>query len=316
MRFEVTILGSSSALPTHGRFPTSQVLNVDEHLYLIDCGEGTQWRMLEYQIKKNKINEIFITHLHGDHVFGLIGLLTSFSLSGRIDPISIFSPKGLEDNIRVQLKYSGGNLRFPMIFQELDTTKKQLIFEDKHVEVFSFPLKHRIPTCGFLFKEKPKPLNIIPSQIERYNIPVPQIKTIKQGADLELPDGTVILNEALTFPKTEERSFAFCSDTSYDESIVPTIEGVSLLYHEATFLHENADLAKETMHSTAKQAATIAKKAGAIQLVLGHYSSRYKDLQPLLDEAREIFPNTLLGKEGMTIIVEQKTEKTRPATKK
>ena len=311
MRFDVTILGSNSAIPAHGRFPTSQALNVSDHLYLIDCGEGTQWRLQEYSIKKSKIKEIFISHLHGDHIFGLIGLLTSYSLSGRTEPIKIFSPIGLEEIIQVQLKHIGGSLNFPLTFYVIDTLQSQQIFEDKLIEVFTIPLNHRIPTCGFLFKEKSRLLNIIPSVIETYKIPIEKIKEIKKGANFKLPDGQTISNQVLTFPQSEGRSFAFCSDTLYSESIIPIIEGVDLLYHESTFLHEALDLAEETMHSTVKQAATIAKKANVGQLIIGHYSSRYKDLKPLLDEAQSIFFNTVLGLEGKTVSVEFKRQKTR-----
>lgn len=308
MRFEVTILGSNSAIPAHGRFPTSQVLSVSEHSYLIDCGEGTQWRLQEYNIKKSKIDVIFISHLHGDHIFGLIGLLTSLSLSGRTKPVKVFSPHGLEEIIRIQLKIIGGDFNFPLHFQALDTTRSQVVFEDNLIEAATIPLEHRIPTCGFLFKEKPRPLNIIPSKIKEYNISVEQIKEIKMGADFKLPDGRLIPNETLTFPRAEVRSYAFCSDTVYNESIIPLIKGVDLLYHETTFLHKMAHLAKETMHSTVEQAATIAKKANVGQLIIGHYSSRYKDLEPLLDEAQKVFPNSVLAIEGKTIAVDPKRQ--------
>jgi ribonuclease Z len=303
MRFEVTILGSNSAIPANGRFPTSQVLNVSEQLYLIDCGEGTQWRMQECNIKKNKINEIFISHLHGDHIFGLIGLLTSYSLARRTEPIKIYSPKGMEEIIEVQLRHISGALSFSLTFHELDTTRHQLIFEDNLIEVFTIPLKHRIPTCGFLFREKPHPLNINPAKIVAFKIPVEKIRAIKNGADLKLSNGEIIPNAELTYPPQEGRSFAFCSDTVYDESIVPFIKGIDLLYHEATFLHDLEHLAEETMHSTVKQAATIAQKAKVGQLIIGHYSSRYKDLAPLLDEAQKVFSNTVLGIEGETVSV-------------
>lgn len=310
MRFEVTILGSNSAIPAYGRFPTAQVLNVSEQLYLIDSGEGVQWRFQEYEIKRNKINQIFISHLHGDHIFGLIGLLNSFSLSKRKEPITVFSPKGLEEIIQIQLKYADTGLSFPLSFYDLETTKNQLIFEDNLVEVSTIPLQHRIPTCGFLFREKPRPLNINPAKIEEFEIPVEKIKEIKNGTDFKLLNGRVIPNEELTFPPVNPRSFAFCSDTVYSESIISIIQNVDLLYHEATFLHEMKDLAAETMHSTAKEAATIAKKSNVGQLIIGHYSSRYKDLMPLLEEAQEVFPNTVLGIDGKTISVPFKKTKT------
>jgi ribonuclease Z len=309
MRFDVTILGSNSAIPAYGRFPTAQVLNVSEQLYLIDSGEGVQWRLQECNIKRGKINQIFISHLHGDHIFGLIGLLNSFSLSKREEPIIIFSPKGLEEIIQVQLKNARASLSFPLSFHDLETSKNQLIFEDNLVEVSTIPLQHRIPTCGFLFKEKPRPLNINPAKIEEFEIPFEKIREIKGGKDYRLLNGKVIPNEELTFPPVNPRSYAFCSDTVYSESIIPIIQNVDLLYHEATFLHEMKDLAAETMHSTAKEAALIAKKAKADQLIIGHYSSRYKDLTPLLDEAQEVFPNTILGTDGKTISVPFKKQK-------
>ena len=312
MQFDLTILGSNSAIPAHGRFPTAQVLNVSHQLYLIDCGEGVQWRLQECEVKKSKINQIFISHLHGDHIFGLIGLLNSFSLSNRVKPITVYSPKGLEEIIRIQLKYTQTKLSFPLTFVDLNTESNEIIFEDKLVEVSTIPMKHRIPTCGFLFKEKPHPLNIIASKIEEFKIPVEKIREIKNGADLQLLNGKLIPNQELTLPPKKPRSYAFCSDTVYSESIVPIIKNVDLLYHEATFLHEMKDLAKETMHSTAKQAAIIAQKANVGQLIIGHYSSRYIDLQPLLDEALAIFSNTSLGIEGATFSVAFEKDKTIP----
>ncbi len=309
MRFEVTILGSNSAIPAHGRFPTSQILNASERLYLIDCGEGVQWRLQDCDIKKSKINQIFISHLHGDHIYGLIGLLNSMSLSKRTSPITIFSPKGLEEIIQVQLKYAGTVFSFPLTFYELETNKNQLIFEDEVLNAYTIPLRHRIPTCGFLFIEKPRPLNIDPDKIEKFNIPVEKIIEIKNGADFITQNGKLIANAALTFPPVSPRSYAFCSDTAYDTSIISIVEGVNLLYHESTFLHELQDLAKETMHSTTIEAATIAKKAKVGQLILGHYSSRYQDLSPLLEEAQKVFSNTVLGVEGKTISVEEKRRK-------
>ncbi len=310
MRFNVTILGSNSAIPAHGRFPTAQVVNLSEQHYLIDCGEGTQWRLEAFRLKKSKINQIFISHLHGDHIFGLIGLLNSFSLSKRKEPIIVFSPKGLEEIIQVQLKHAGAKLSFPLSFYDLETTKNLLIFEDNLVEVFTIPLEHRIPTCGFLFKEKSRLFNIIPSKIESYKIPVEKIKEIKNGADLNLLNGEIIKNEELTYPPKIPRSYAFCSDTVYSESIIPFIKNVDLLYHEATFLHDLLHLAEETKHSTVKQAAEIAKKANAGQLIIGHYSSRYKDLMPLLDEAQNVFPNTVLGIEGETYSIAYEKQNT------
>ena len=309
MRFDVTILGSNSAIPAHGRFPTAQVLNVSDQLYMIDCGEGAQWRLQQCEIKRSKINQIFISHLHGDHIYGLIGLLNSYSLSKRVEPIAIFSPHGLEEIINVQLKYSKANLTFSLSFHELETTKNQLIFEDNLVEVTTIPLQHRIPTCGFLFKEKPRPLNINPAKIEKFKIPVDKIKEIKNGQDFISLNGVTIPNSELTFPPVIPRSYAFCSDTLYNESIIPIIEKVDLLYHESTFLHDLKQLADETMHTTAKEAAIIAQKANVGRLIIGHFSTRYLDLKPLLDEAQKEFPNTTLGIEGESFSVAYKKQK-------
>ncbi len=306
MRFEVTILGSNSAMPAYGRFPTSQVLNVQEHLILIDCGEASQIRIDELHIKKNRINHIFISHLHGDHFFGLIGLIASYNLSCRKEPLEIFGPKGLKEIIEIQLHYSQTPLAFELYFHEVDPSKHQLIYENQVFEVFSIPLVHRIPTSGYLFREKPLSRNIIPEKIEEYQIPYQLIDGIKQGNDLKLPNGQVVSNEELTIPPMAPRAYAFCSDTVYQEELIPIVKGCDLLYHETTFRHDKLEQAIRTMHTTALQAATIAKKAKVGKLITGHYSSRYKDLTPLLEEARSVFPNTELGLEGRTYEVEQR----------
>jgi ribonuclease Z len=307
MPFQLTLLGTSSALPAHGRFSTAQLLQVSNHRYLIDCGEGTQIRLMEYGLNKGNINRIFISHLHGDHYYGLLGLLTSYSLLGRTQPLTILGPEGLEAIFEVNMRYSGGRgLSFPIRFQVIDPAVHQCIFEDEKVKVYSLPLDHRIPAAGFLFREKPRPRNMIPDKIEEYQIPYQQIPAIKDGADFTLPDGSVIPNVELTLPPPAPRSFAYCSDTAYREELIPLIEGVDLLYHESTFLQENLEQAILTKHSTAKQAATIAAKAGVERLVLGHYSSRYKDLTPFLEEARKVFPKTELGVDGHTFEVAEK----------
>ena len=298
MNFCLTILGVNSATPAHGRFPTAQVLQIHHHYFLIDCGEGCQIRMTDFGIPRHKTNQIFISHLHGDHVFGLPGLLFSYSLNDRKEPLHLFSPPGLEEMVSAQLKPSGGALSFPLYYHVLDTSARQLVFDHDALTVHSFPLKHRIPTVGFVFKEKLRPRNIRPEKIEKFQIPIPQIRAIKAGEDLTLPNGKTIPNCELTFDPPKPRSFAFVSDTIYDEAILPFIEGVDLLYHEATFCHDLAEYAAMTMHSTAKQAAMIAKKARVGKLIIGHFSSRYIDLSPLLEEAKAEFPDTLLGEEG------------------
>ncbi len=304
MQFSITLLGTSSAVPQPGRFTSAQVLHAHERLYLIDCGEGTQMRMSDFQVRRSKIDQIFISHLHGDHFFGLIGLLTSYALYDRKEPIDIFSPSGLEEIVKaMSLPQGGGGFPFPLRFHIVDTAKHQLIFEDKILRVYSLPLAHRIPTSGYLFVEKERPRSIRPEKIKEYDIPYKKIPGIKQGADLELPGGQVIPNAELTTEPPTPRSYAYCSDTRFKKDIVPMIEGVDVLYHEATFMQSELQNAIETMHSTASEAAAIAKQAGARKLVLGHFSTRYKDIQPLLNEARAVFPDTLAGFDGMTVEV-------------
>lgn len=295
---KLTILGCNSAVPANGRFPTSQVLQVNNEIYLIDCGEGTQMRMNEQHIARGKINHIFISHLHGDHVFGLIGLLTSYSLNQRTADLHIYAPVGLQKMIDIQIKNTGSFLSYSIHFHVNDTTKSELIFSDKNVSVTTIPLVHRVPTCGFLFREQPKLRNILVDKIKLYNIDYQQIRAIKAGADFTTTSGQVIPNTELTTAPAMPRSYAFCSDTAYSEAIIPIIKNVHLLYHETTFMTGMEGWATKTGHSTAAQAATIAKKAAVGQLICGHYSSRFKDLAPLLAEARSIFLNTELGLEG------------------
>jgi ribonuclease Z len=297
MKFALTILGVNSATPAFGRFPTSQVLQIHNYYFLIDCGEGAQMRMSDFKIPRQKIDQIFISHLHGDHVFGLPGLLFSLDLMGRKTPLSIFSPPGLREMILAQLN-PGGQLNFPLTFHEVDTSHPTLIFENQHLTVKTIPLKHRIPTVGFVFQEKPRQRNILPDKIDQYHLSIPQIKMAKAGKDVTLSDGSLLSNEELTVPPTPTRSFAYVSDTIFDETIIQAIRKVDLLYHETTFCEDLADHADLTMHSTARQAATIARKAEVGKLITGHYSSRYQDLQVFLDEAKVVFPATELGLEG------------------
>jgi ribonuclease Z len=298
MNFSLRILGVNSATPAHGRYPSSQVLHVQNHFFLIDCGEGTQMRLRDFHVPFFRINQIFISHLHGDHVFGLPGLILSYALMGRRVALEIFSPPGLETMILAQLKPTGADLPFPLQFYEIDTRKSHLIFENEAVSVTGIPLNHRIPTTGFLFQERQRPLNIIPEKIEVLNLDIEQIKAIKSGEDIKLPGGTVVPNSELTITAQPLRSFAYISDTIYDDDIVPLISGVNTLYHETTFLDELSEYATLTKHSTARQAGRIARLAGVKKLITGHYSTRYKDLTPLLDEARSEFPETELGIEG------------------
>lgn len=295
--FRLTLLGVSAALPILGRFPSSQVLSVGSKSYLIDCGEGAQIRMLEFGISLPSIGQVFISHLHGDHIYGLIGYLGSMALLGRDKPLDIFAPAGLEEIIQVQLKYAR-EMSFPLTFHAIDQSTYQLIYEDKAVEVYSLPLRHRMPAAGFLFREKERQRNMRPEQIAAYAIPYQAIPAIKAGAGYQTEDGTLIPNEALTYAPLPPRSYAYCSDTAYSEALPPLIQGVDLLYHESTFCDNLEELAAATGHSTARQAATIALKSQAGQLVLGHYSSRYTDLNLFLEQAREVFPRTALGIDG------------------
>ena len=301
MALTLTILGSSSALPTSDRFTSAHILNVYEHLFLIDCGEGTQIRMRQNKIRFSKINHIFISHLHGDHFFGIFGLLSSFNILGRKNPIHIYSHHGLESLIMQSLSFSGQELSYPLIFHELQSESKELIYSDKNLEVFSFPLSHRIPTCGFLFKEKQKLKKIKKTAIAKYNIQSQKILDIKKGEDFILGDGTIIKNSELTTNPQDPSSYAYCSDTKYLPEIVPYIKDVTLLYHEATFLNDLKERADITFHSTAEQAAKIAKEANVGKLIVGHFSVRYKTLEGFLEESQSIFENTYLALDGLQI---------------
>ncbi len=298
MLFRVTILGSSSALPTSERFPTAHLLNVNERFFLIDCGEGTQMQLRKYRIRLGKIHHIFISHLHGDHIFGIFGLLSTFSLLGRAEPLHLFGPEGLEEMILGHLKFFQNDLGFELYFHRIQCRRPALIHEDKNISVLSLPMIHRIPTCGFLFREQPRERNILREKIIEYNIPVKDIAKIKQGADFVMPDGHPIPNSELTLPPREPRSYAYCSDTRMNKELLPLLEGVDLLYHEATFAREDASLAHETYHSTAQQAAELAAGASVGKLIIGHFSSRYKDLSVLETEAREIFSDTMAVNDG------------------
>lgn len=296
--FQVTILGCSSATPTFDRHPTSQFLVANDRHFLIDCGEAAQIQLRKFKLKFSKINQIFISHLHGDHIFGLPGLLSTFHLSGRTNGLTIYGPEGLKEILDVTFKYSETNLRFPLTLVPVDPFNSRVIYEDKMLEVVSIPLKHRIPCSGFLFREKKYPRSLIKDLVE--DLPLEVLPRLKKGEDVVLENGRLVKSADVSREPATPRSYAFCSDTAYDESIIPYIKDVSVLYHEATFSSELSKRAKETFHSTAQQAATIAKKSNAGKLYIGHYSARYSDLSVLLREAREIFPETYLSKEGET----------------
>ncbi len=304
MTFNVTIIGSNSAVPAHGRHPSAQVINVHDSLYLVDCGEGTQMLFHLYGVKCRRINQIFISHLHGDHYFGLVGLLSTYHLLKRQKPLTVYGPPGLEGIIRLQLEAGNTELCYNLTFVTIDTTAHQLIFEDKSTAVYSIPLNHRIPCSGFLFREKFNGKRIDKRKAESIGLPKHLFPHIKNGEDIEDPEtGELIPNEKLTLPPYPERSYAYCSDTAYSEEVIECVKGVDMIYHDCTFNHENADRARATFHGTTTDAATVARKAGAGTLLIGHFSARYDDLNPLLEEARSVFPATELAIEGQTFEV-------------
>lgn len=298
MPFTLTILGSSSAIPTSERYPTAQVLEVPGRYFLIDCGEGTQIQIRRLKIKFSKIQHIFISHLHGDHYYGLIGFISTLNLLGIKNDIHIYAPSELRELIQPQLQFLKGEMGFKVIFHPLNFKKPQKIYSDKKVEIFSFPVKHSISACGFLFKEIQKQANIKKECIARYDIPIAQIKEIKAGADFVTAEGVTIPNAQLTIPPPKPLAYAFCTDTIFHPPNAEIIKNVDLLYHEATFLNDMKDWARKTWHSTAAEAARMAKLAQAKKLIIGHFSSRYKDVSPLLEEARAIFENTVVAEDG------------------
>jgi len=305
VQFALTILGSSSALPTSERFPTAQLLNINERFFLIDCGEGTQIQLRKYKTRLGKINRIFLSHLHGDHVFGLFGLLSTFQLLGRKTPLHIHAPGEIINIIEFYKNNFGEDMSFKIYVYPLGFRHTKIIFKDKSVEVTSFPLKHRVPTCGFLFRETPVLLNLKKEALELYKFGIEDIGKIKKGKDITLPDGSILKNRVLTLPQWKQRSYAYCSDTGFDPSVVKYISEVDLLYHEATFAQEDEKLADDTLHSTSTQAAKIASMAKAGKLLLGHFSSRYKNLDTLLGQAREIFPESYSVNDGDVFTIER-----------
>jgi ribonuclease Z len=304
MKFEVTILGSSSATPIFNRNPTSQALNINERLYLIDCGEGTQQQMLRFDIKASRIDHIFISHLHGDHYLGLVGLLSSMHLNGRKKALYLFGPAHLKEIIDLQFKYSETTLQFPLEFTAIDAQKSEVIINNSDVIVETIPLDHRIACTGFLFKEKKRLRKLIKEKLEDLNVPVEYYTALKRGNDYISASGEVYKNDTLTTDSQAPKSYAYCSDTIYNEQYFEQISNVTLLYHEATFLNDMLDRAKDTHHTTALQAGEIALKTHAKKLLIGHFSARYKTLNELLDEARNVFPETELAIEGKTFSIE------------
>lgn len=302
MTFSVTILGSNSAIPAHGRHPSAQVVSIRDKHYLVDCGEGTQMRFNEYGIKWMKINHIFITHLHGDHYFGLIGLISTYHLLKRNRPLDLYGPADLMDIIQAQLKSGQTTLCYELHFHPLDPRGGELIYENEDITVETVELKHRIACTGFIFREKQRDRKIIREKLKEYNIPLDLVPEIKKGKDiLDEKTGERILNNEITTDPPRARSYAYCCDTAFFPEIASKIAGVDLLYHDSTFDAAGAQRAADTFHSTTQQAAEMARLSGAKRLMIGHYSSKYDDLTPLLLEAQEVFPESILAIEGKTV---------------
>ena len=301
--FNINILGCGSALPTTRHLATSQIVDLRDKLYMIDCGEGTQVQMRRMRVRFGRLAHIFISHLHGDHCFGLPGLISTLGMLGRTGELAVHGPKEVETYLRPVMDLFCRGMEFEVRFNPVDTRSHSLVMEDRSLSVYSIPLKHRIPTCGYLFAEKPKEAHIIREMTDFYQVPVRCMKDIKQGQDYVTPEGEVVPNSRLTRPAAPPKRYAFCSDTAYNRSIIPIIEGADLLYHEATFAECDLARAKETFHSTARQAAEIARDAHVKRLVIGHYSARYEDLSELHREAEAVFPGTILGNEGTVIPV-------------
>jgi ribonuclease Z len=298
MTFSVTILGSNSAIPAPERHPTSQVVNINDHLFLVDCAEGTQLQMRRFKVHALRISHVFISHLHGDHFFGLIGLISTYNLLERHTPLHIHAPHPLEEVLRLQLSVAGTQLVYPLHFHPVDPSVPGIIFENEVVRVESFPVVHRIPTCGFLFRERARPRNIRKDFLDTESPSYDDIRQIKAGGDYTNPNGKHYRNEDITYSRHKPGAYAYCTDTAYHEPLTGYVSGVDLLYHEATFMEKDSGMAEMKYHATAMQAATIAMKAGVKRLILGHYSNRYDDLQPLLDEARRVFPESYLALDG------------------
>ena len=303
MKFEVTILGSSSATPIFNRNPSAQIINVNEKLYLLDCGEGTQQQLLRYGIKASRIDEILISHLHGDHYLGLVGLLSSMHLIGRTKPLNLYGPTELQEILEVSFRHSQTMLRYPIIFHATRTDKSEKIFENYDVVIETFPLEHRIPCTGYKFSEKQRLPRMIKEKVKELNIPVDDIRLIKKGFPFTDKMGKVHPASELTTEPDQPRAYAYCSDTICNWKYLEIITNVDLLYHESTFMHDMVERAKETFHTTAFEAAEVALKANAKCLLIGHFSARYRELEPMLQESLTIFPNTRLAIEGQTFEV-------------
>ena len=309
MSIAVTILGNSSAKPTATGHPSAQVVNVNEQYFLVDAGEGVQRQMARRGISALKLRAVFISHLHGDHMYGLFPLLSTLGLYGRRTPLRIYAPRPFGEMLECFLRLCETNLPYTPEWVEVDTTKHQIIFENDSTEVWSLPLRHRIPTAGYLFRQKEPALNVKKYAIERYGLTVKQIVDAKRGEDIVLESGEVLSNDVITYRPYSTLSYAYCSDTNYSARLARMVEGVDVLYHEATYAADMRKTAKERGHSTTEDAAKVAKMAGVGRLLIGHFSSRYKDLSLLLDEARAMFPATDIAREGETFLIEPKPHK-------
>lgn len=295
--FRVHILGCGSALPTLRHFPSAQLVELRDKLFMVDCGEGVQLQLRRCRVRFTKVSHVFISHLHGDHCFGLIGMISTFGLLGRTAKLHIHANELLKDILQRQMSLFCRDLGYEVVFHAIDASLRNVIYEDRSLTVETIPLTHRLPTCGFLFREKPLLPHIRRDQIDFYQIPTSQILNIKNGADWTLKDGTVIPNERLVTPADSPRSYAYCSDTRYMPELAEQLRSITTLYHESTYGEDNLQMAQKYNHSTARQAALVARDAGVRQLILGHYSSRYDDENVLLNEAREVFDNVHLSDE-------------------
>lgn len=307
MSFSVTILGSASAKPTAGRHPSAQLVDVHEQFYLVDAGEGVQQQLFRYGFNPLRLRAVFLSHLHGDHCFGLFPLLSTLGLYGRKTALPVYAPAPFGEILAGFLRHFGDDLPYPVEWHEVDTTRHERLMENRSLEVWSVPLRHRVPTAGFLFREKEPPLNVDKFKIGKYGLSVAQITAAKRGEEVRLASGEVLPNAELTYRPYAARSYAYLSDTNYSAKAASLVAGVDLLYHEATYADAERRSAHDRGHSTAREAAKAALAAGARRLLIGHFSARYKELQPLCDEARELFAESHLAEEGRTYTLEKQT---------
>lgn len=308
MSFSVTILGNASALPTVSRHPSAQVVNLNEQYYLVDAGEGVQQQLVRCGVNPLRLRAVFISHLHGDHCFGLFPLISTLGLYGKRTPLDIYAPRPMGEILEYHLRYFDSELPFKVQWHEVRTTEHQLLMENSTLEVWSVPLRHRVPTAGYLFREKQPGLNVDKWKIERYGLGISQIVAAKRGEDVTLDSGEVIPNAELTYIPYKARSYAYLSDTNYSAKAAELVKGVDLLYHETTYMADMKDCAKDRGHSTTLDAAKVALKAEARKLIIGHFSSRYKSLDGFVEECRQIFENTSLAIEGDTFTIEQSND--------